>query len=454
LRPLPSCLGRLGCAATLALVLAAGCEKVSHDSIDTWMTTEQGPEKLKATLAGTDHDADLRAHAGQNLILMDRFVDAKDVIADLPERERTDLMAKLAERLWESARFKQGQDALAMPSPDQDMAKDALFDLREFAGAETRGKIDGWLVAWLADGYYEGRAKEGRIPGRQIIRAVGPSAAPRLLESARSLLARPANADGTRVKIGDELLHALALSGDPTATGFVLDLASGDFKDETLGSRATAALWESYVEAPSGQTPLDGRAGLLPQLAKLVAIVQDEGRPGEMINDASDLIAAVGPPECLAPFVAMIQLPHARENYRWMGSQKGLRCAGDAAIVPIVEAIPTDVAYDRARLEKYVWREILAINARTKVAAAARELLRSSSWVARLTGAEVLAGLGPSDESAADAKRIRALAGDRKRLTGWWGKGGDAAKKPDPTLGQVMVEAAGRLELAQRPETK
>jgi hypothetical protein len=441
-------------AATLALAVP-GCDKPSHENVDSWMATEKGPQKLQATVKSSDADPELRAHAAHNLILMERYGEVKEMLDAMPESERGAVMTKLAPRLWDSAKFQTNQDELAMPSPEQNMAKDALFELRGMAGPETRTAIDGWLVEWLTGGYYEGRAKEGRIPGRMVIRAVGRPAAPKLLAAARSMIARPANADGTRVKIGDELLAGLALTGDPETMGFVLDLAVGEFKDETLGARATTALWEAFVEPPTGLEPLDARAALLTHLPKLLTMVRNESLPGAMVNDAADLIAAIGPPECLQPFVDMVAYPHGVENFRWMGAQKALRCAGADAIRPVVESIRIDIAYDRGRLEKYVWKEVLAVNAKGKVADEARALLDSKSWVGRVTGIELLGALAVKERAAEDAKRIRALAGDPKVLTGWWGKAGAAEKKPDPTLGKVAAEVAARLEaLAKGSESK
>ena len=143
-----------------------------------------------------------------------------------------------------------------------------------------------------------------------------------------------------------------------------------------------------------------------------------------MNNDAVELIAAVGPPECIQPFVELARLPSAqqalpldrrpagaalrRARRRWCRSSR--RC-------------PTTVGYERALLEKYVYKEILAAPGAAKVAEQARQLLvvaelgragdrRSRSW----------ARCKQRSTAAEDAKRIRQLAGDRTVLKGWWGR--------------------------------
>jgi hypothetical protein len=177
-----------------------------------------------------------------------------------------------------------------------------------------------------------------------------------------------------------------------------------------------------------------------------------------MNNDAVDLLAIVGPPECIPPFVEMARLPSAQQAFRWVGIQRGLRCGGAQAVVPVVEAIPDVVGYERALLEKYVYKEILAAPGSARVAEQARQLLASKSWVARVTGIEVLGALKQRATAAEDAMRIRQLARDRTVLKGWWGPPKDTPagkKKPDPTIGQIAEEVAGGLQgLAKGPESK
>ena len=436
--------------ATLVLLFAAwlsGCDKVDHENLDRWMSTEKGVEKLTKALRSDEHDPDLRAHAAQNLILHPEalFGTVKDELDNMDKGEAQAVMEKLAPRLWDNARIAGEMD---VPTPEQAQAKDALFELRKYAGDKTRAQIDEYLIEWLAGGYYEGRAKVGRVAGREVIRAIGLPAAPKLLEGARRILIKPAGAEGEHIKMGDELLVALASTGDPEAAGFVIDLAIKDYKDETLPRRAMAALHDAYV-APAQGTPIPGRDALLPHIAKLAAVAKNENQPGEMNNDAVDLIAAIGPPECVPPFVEMASLPAAQSAFRWVGAQRGLRCGGALAIVPILEAVPKEYGFERALLEKYLWKEILAAPGAKQVAEQLRELLKSSSWVARVTAIEVLGMMKNKDTAAEDAKRIRALAGERTVLGGWWGKQKDAPpgkKKKDPTLGQVAQQVAADLE--------
>ena len=423
------------------LALAAACgDDVSHENIDRWLRTEHGVDKLKAALAG-DHDPDLRAHAAQVLIARDQLAPVLDTLDKLPESQRHAVVAKLAPRLWEDAKV---AGERTVPNDRQWAAKDALYELRGRASTEGRAAIDRYLVEWFTGGYYEGRATVGRITGRMVIRAVGADAGPKLLEAARSIVARPPDAQGNRAKVGDELLAALALSGDKEAIDFLLQLVTSTRKDETLPRRAMGALITAYID-PVGLEPADP-AALEPHLDALVGVTRDANADGVMKNDAVALIAAIGMPKCLPAFVEMINYPYEEKQFIWIGAQQGIRCGGVDAIIPVVEAIPTDGDHERGFLEKYVWDEITELSARSAVADRARTLLSSASWVARVTGVELLGKLAIGGTAKDDAKRIRDLGGDGKLLKGWWGKQKEGERKPDPTLGQVATQVANRLE--------
>ncbi len=432
-------------AAALALLFVSACsEDVSHENLDRWRSTQKGPAKIGSAFNSDEVAPELRAHAAQNLIALDRFAEVRQRFETMPESVRHPIVAALAPRLWEDAKV---DGEMTVPSDRQWAAKDALYEVRRFASEATRAEIDRYLVEWLAGGYYEGRATAGRVSGRMVVRAIGPSVAPKLLEAARSTVARPPDAKGSRARVGDELLVALAVSADPDAVGFLLQLVTGEKHDESLPHRAMGALITAFVD-PVGLEPADPSA-LEPHIDALVAVTRSSEADGTMKNDAVSLLAAIGMPKCLPPFVEMITFPHSEKQFVWIGAQQGLRCGGADAVIPVAEALPRDLAYERGILEKYVWDEMTAISARASVASGARTLLASPSWVARITGVEVLGKLAIPAAAADDAKKIRELAGDGTVLKGWWGKPKNdpaVGRKPDPTLGQIASEVAKRLE--------
>ncbi len=427
--------------AILALAVG-GCEKVSHESIDKWGHTEKGPEKLLETLRGSDNNADLRAHAAQILVEIERSAEVKEVLAEMDDAPRQKLMAPLATRLWEVARI---NDAMAIPTPRQSNAKDALFQTMEFADASTQAQIGDYLVEWFVGGHYEGRATSGRVSGAAVMRKVGPAASKRLLQAARAIIAKPPDETGKRDQVGDELLRALALCGDTEALGLLLDLIAEPRGDVGLPKRAMRALHFAFVE-PLGVEPVDGKA-LLPIQARLEPMPYDRELAGIIRNDSVALLSAIGAPECIPLFTKMVSYPTDVQRFRWMGTQHWMRCAGVQGIEAITEALPS-IGYQRGILSKYLWDEILKFEDTTKVIEAAVRMLSSQSPVARITGVEVLGELGGKAVSAENIKRIKALSGDTHQLAGWWGDQSKTPKKErktEPTIGDRASDVAKSL---------
>ncbi len=439
-------------ATCLALGLGA-CEKVDHENIDKWGHTEKGPGKLLDALKSSEYNADLRAHAAETLIGIDKFTEVRDILEGLEEGPRHKIMAALAGRLWEVARI---NDPMAVPTSRQSSAKDALFYTMDFADAETQARIADYLVEWFVGGHYEGRARAGRASGAMAIRKVGDAASTRLLQAARGIVAKPADDQGRREQVGDELLKALALSGNAEALGLLLDLVSNPRGDVSLPKRVMGALNFAYVE-PVGFEPVNGKS-LLAIKDRLEEMPYDINLSGTMRNDAVALLAAIGAPECIALFTKMISYPTDDERFRWMGTQQGMRCAGVQGIEAISEALPTTIGYDRGMLSKYLWDEILKYKDPKQIGVAATHLLRSQSPVARVTGIELLGELGAAAATAENIQLIKGLGGDSHRLKGWWG---DQSKKPkaernaEPTIGDRAKDVAKSLEtLASGPSTK
>jgi hypothetical protein len=425
----------------LPLALLAACEGVSHDNIEKWVDTKKGPAKLKEALEG-DYDADLRAHAAERLIVARGDLEVVRASFDaMGEADRQAVLAALAPRLWEQARV----EHTMVPNTTQATAKDAMFYLRKHGDAATAERIDEYLVEWYTGGQYEGCAQSGAVTGAMVMRELGPKAASRLLAYARGIVARPPDANGRRAQVGSETLKALALTGDKSSLTFLMELYRQPRGDVRLPQRVIDALHFAYVE-PVGFPPADGKA-LVNILTDLEGIALDRGASGKAINDAVDLLGTLGP-DCTDSFVRIIAYDHPREAFRWMGVQKGIRCGGPAALRAIAEALPTKLNYERGYLQKYLWDELAAFPA-PEVAQAARSLLESSSWVARVTGLELLASTGKPAIVAEDIQKIRALAKDRKVLQNWWGDQSKLPKgerKTDPQLGQLAQEVAKSLE--------
>ena len=425
-------LARLVPIALVCFVLGTGCEKPTHENIEKWGTTKKGPGKLKTAFLDTSLDPDLSAHAAAVMFKIGRDQDVKAELPNMAAPRREAVIAKLAPRLWERARI---DGDMLRPAPPQTQAKDALFLIRKHADAATRTQIDGYLIDWYAVPSYEGRANSGAVLGATVLRALGPSGAKKMMQVMTGLITAPGQ-ETTKKRIGDELLLGIAVTGDPEAVKYILDIAKMDRGDKTLPTRAMGALYRAYVD-PEGLFDVVEPAPLVPNLDKLVSIAKDDSLPGPAANSAVALIRSVGPPQCLPPLVAMIPHPHADPRFRYMGPDHALKCGGAKAIKEVVHAMP-DQAYEQKSLAGSVVLAISKMNPREQVLVEVRDLLSDKSVVARWVAIETLAAM----KSVEDAPKIASVKGGGDKLTGYWG---DDRSKPEPTLGQRAKELAKEL---------
>lgn len=420
--------------AMLAMVACAfGCEKTDHESIDKWSRQQSGPPKLRKALLDEAVPAELAAHAAANLVRRgdDQVVYAAfDTMA--PGR-RAGVIAGLAPRLWEVARVESERD---LPGPSQVAAKDALVRVRKWADDPTRRAIDTYLIDWYCVASYEDRAKSGANLGAGVLRIIGPAAAPRLMSVANGVVAAPGQ-DKVKNRIGDELLLGLAATGSPDAVKYVLDIAKMDRGDPTLGRRAIAALFKTYVD-PDGLFGVAAPDALVPNLAAIVEIAKDDAQDGRVANDAVALIRAVGAPACLAPLLGMISAPHRNADFKVVAASNALTCGGAPAILDVIRALPDAGAYTKDQVGG-IARSLAAVSPHDQARAAARTLLADRSTLAKWLAIEALAAM----KSVDDAPRIAALATSRERLSGYWGE--RVQGKEDPTLGQRAKELASAL---------
>jgi hypothetical protein len=431
---------RILTALTLLLVIGiAACGgDVDHASLDKWMQTERGPGKLRKALADGSLDPDLSAHAAENLMIIREDAGVVEAFERMEPARRSLVLARLAPRLWALARI---EGELTAPSDQQVAAKDLLVSLRPFAEPPIRTTIDGYLADWYTGGYYEARAPVGRWTGAQVMRLLGGAVGPKMISAANAVIGAPAQ-DGKRVRVGDELLLGLAVTGDAEAVAYVLDMVDLEHPDLTLPERALGALHRAYLEPPGELFERADPAALVPHVDRLSRIAQGQ-RSNAMVNDAVALLGAAGPPHCLAPLIAMIDRPHDDPRYAWVGANHALRCGGPDAITAVARALPPGGSYEHEAMDGAVVGEIARMTPPAQVAAAARELLAERSWVARWVGVEVLGKVGTAEDAAA----LEALGRDRSKLHGYWG---DQARprgerKAEPTLGGRAVEVARRL---------
>jgi hypothetical protein len=417
---------------TLIALFALGCEKPTHENIEKWASTKKGPAKLKSAFLDDGLDADLSAHAAAVMIRVGRDNEVKTEFEHMNAGRRSAVVTKLAPRLWTIARI---EGEMLRPAPHQTQAKDALVLIRKYADAPTRTQIDGYLIDWYAVPSYEGRANAGAFPGSNVLRMLGPPAAKKMMAVVNAIIASPGQ-ETSKKRITDELMLGVAVTGDPEAVKYILDLARMDRGDATLPTRAMGALYRAYVES-EGLFDVVEPAALKPNLEALAAIAKDDLMPGPAANSAVALIRSVGPPDCLPPLLAMIPHPHADSAFRYLAPDHALKCGGLKALGEVVRAMP-DIDYEQKSLAGSVVLAISKLEPRDQVLVQLRDLLGDKSRVARWVAVESLAAM----KSVEDASKIASVKGGGDRLGGYWGNG---SGKPEPTLGQRAKELAASL---------
>lgn len=421
-------------AICVGAAASSGCEKTNHDNIEKWFHTTKGPDKLRHAFSDESIDADLSAHAAVNLLRRGMDRDVMTAFVTMSTGRRSDVVAVLAPRLWDTARV---SDEGLLPTAQQAAAKDMLVHIRPWAAPAGKIEIDGYLLDYYGVRSYEGRATQGSGPSRgaAVIRMLGQPAGKRLIAVANSVIAAPGQ-DVNKNIVGPELLLGLAESGNPEAIKYVLDIAQMERGDPQQTLRAMRALAKAFTE-PDTQFEAADPAGLTPNLDQLVAIAKNDKMPPEAANRAIDLIRLVGPPKCVEALVSMIGVAHGNPIYRYSIPNNALRCGGPPAIQQVVRAIP-DLDYPRDNVQGSFSDEIARMKPREQVLEQLHGLLGDKQKMSRWIAIEALATM----KSVDDAPKIKALSGARDKLTGYWG---DDHAKPVPTLGARAQELADSL---------
>jgi HEAT repeat protein len=300
-------------------------------------------------------------------------------------------------------------------------AKDALFLLRPDAAPDDRAQIDDLLIAWTtAD--LNGRMSQGGQGSEKILVAIGPRAAPRLIEllapnspaaqTAAALLgkigdaptrARAADAlvqtlrKSTAAASSEQLLAALGLIGGPHATAYLVEAAERG--TEHGRELALLALAQGRLEAGDSAAMAAG-----------LRIAGDKGAPGRVREAAFQLGEKIG-----APAVpGLIKLMDEKdETVRWRAVEAALAAGKDKAVAPVLEALSPVRAYKRDDLDSYVVHDLALVGA--SAVAPLKGELQSKNWVARAVAVRGLAAVGKADDAAA----LQPLEADGTKLKGF-----------------------------------
>ncbi len=429
-------------ALVLTVMALGACDKPTNENIDKWLNTEKGQGKLEDAFKNEGLDPDLSAHAAANLVKKGLDPQVRTGLDQMSPGRRTEMVGKLAPRLWELARI---EGDMQLANPIQVRAKDALVIVRKYADDKTKLVIDGYLTDWYCVPSYEGRANAGSTPGANVIRLIGPVAGKKLVHVVDATVSLNRTAE-KKTRIGEELLLALAVSNDPDAVKYLLGLAKEKSDDKTLSTRAMSALYKAYVDS-QGLFDLVPATSLVPNIDAITAIAKDENSTPDAADDAVRLLRVIGPPACVAPLVSMVGYPHTNPKFKYVAADSALKCGGLLAVKDVVKALP-DGPYDQAELVGGVVVDITVMSPRNQVLSTFRDLLTQPGRIPKWVAVEGLAAM----KSTEDIPRLNAVNSGEK-LLGYWGDQSEVPakdRKPEPTLGQRAKELAGKLGQASK----
>ncbi len=413
-------------------MLLSGCE-VTPEKIARWKETERGPGKLREALANDSLTPALRGQALTALVELGMTSEALTELDKAPDAARASIVHESVAPLGALLGKVGSPDPTTRPQRE---AKDALFALRKNAAAADRSQIDDLLVAWTTADLV-GRMSQGGNSSEKILIAIGPRAAPRLIEllaanspqtvTAASLLGRLAD-DATRARAADQLVavlrkapsaaqaeplyQALGMVGGPRATAFLVDAA--EHGPERGREKALLALAQGRLD-PHDQAALGGA----------VRLAADGKAPGEVREAAFQLAEKIGP-DAVPGLIQMMN--DKSELIRWRSVEAALAAGKGKAVAPVLEALSPAKPYKKEDLDSYVVHDLTLIGA--AAVAPLQDELKSKSWVAKVVAVRALAAVG----KAGDAAALAPLAADATPVKGWPATVGSEAKAASAAL--------------------
>jgi HEAT repeat protein len=351
---------------TFALLtgLALGCdptpEKIAH-----WKETERGPGKLRETVVKGGLAPALRGQALAALVELGMTSDALTDLGTLPPADRQAIIHDAVPRLAEVA--KGSGIAGGATTRAQREAKDALFALRTDAAPADRDAADAALIEWTtAD--LAGRMSAGGKSSEQILIAIGPKAAPRLVElmqpgssqlvPAASIFGKVADLDA-RARAADALigrlrqqgprlddasLQALGLVGGPRATAFLVETA--EHGNEATREKALLALAQGSLTGGDATTQ-----------AAALRIASDKSAPGKVREAAFQMLEKM--PGSVPGLVALMK--STEELVRWRSVEAALAAGKEKAVAPVLEGLNPTGKYKAEDLDSYVVHDVVLV---------------------------------------------------------------------------------------------
>jgi HEAT repeat protein len=405
--------------ALVCVLLAAGCEGVTEQSIAQWKTTQKGPGKLQDAVKDSSVPPRLRAAAAAALVDIGMAEEAEQALATVPAGDRWEIMKTLVPAY--TAEMKNPSLAKARA------ARDALFSARAYAPPEEQKQIDAVLLPAIEKDLREGRVSGGRHSIDKVLAAIGPAASPMLV----SLLEDPRvpfpgvveqlerTADQTARERGGAALVKRAQASGEIAVPLWRAIGS-------VGGKSASAFLVQKVKDGSEREAVAAAQALQlrrdPSLLPLALQVAGDPRANKAVRDEMfGLAEKIGGPEAQRGLVKIIASDPA-ELVRYRAYEAALAVGKGEAIAPALEAFPPQATYKKEDVVDFLVRDITKLGPEAKGALA--RVLGSRSALARMTAVLAYEAPFPSDPkkslgTAADAPAVLRLSGDKGTVKGF-----------------------------------
>jgi hypothetical protein len=411
------------------VVLGAGCDRVDAGNIQRWKGTQKGPGKLESALGNSSVPANLRAQAALALAEIGKTDAVEQKLAGLPAADRSAVAAELIplySQVVQSGTVTQARDA-----------RDGLFSLRTQLPPAEQAKVDAVLLPALAKELRAGRVAGGRYAIERILQAIGPGAAPVLLQvlddpgapylGVVDLLAKVADPE-TRERASESLVkRASALPTIPPQLWRSLGTMGGKPATEFLQNKVEKGHERDAVLAAQAlqQGPRN------PALVGFAMRMAGDQRASRAVRDEMfGLLEYVSTPEAADGAIRVIATdPDPVVRYR---AYEAAVAIGKEGIIPAaLEAFPQSASYKREDVVDFLVKDIQKVGAPARPVLA--RALGSRSPLARMTGLLAFEAIG----TQADVAEVSKLTSDRATVRGFPG---------GTTVGREAARIAGILQ--------
>jgi len=417
-------------------------------------TTAEDIDKYKGAMNGVNFIGDAIASPGTDTSVQGKAIEALAELGEFKELEAA--LTLLKEDGGDGASHKAVDDAVARfekvleGSDDaaKERAKDGLFAVRAFASDDTAKKCDGLVLDWLtAD--VSGHVTKGAFTASTVVPAIGAPAVDALIAVLKPDAKNSDDLD--KLAVPDLILKTATPAQKAEAAKHFVAFAKSLHPNLpgpvavsllNLGKEGGAAVAVPFfMEYAADRTAAP--EGRFQAMSAMVTLATPDMRPA-VEKIATDAEAPPGVRAKAFDILIKFKDPASLKILYPLSTDEKVQGAMGEVVVGVggkehvkewLESIPTGKGVEYPRGVVQYWGQDIGKVGKADAAAIGQSLLKSKSWIARLTGISILEFNG----TKADAASVKALAGEATTVTG---PGWDAGV----TVGKEATRVAALLE--------